>query len=130
MFSLLFYYTRRRGRGQRERRRGDALSTEHSALSTQHSALIAGTSVTGIVRYGTRLWLSALEVGFLQKPDTNYGRWRSHAVVPCDPVRSSLDRLLFASDVAPLWGKLTPGPHGVGFTVRSQYDYSVCFVRK
>ena len=33
----------------------------------------------------------------------------------------------FASDDLPLWGNLRPGPYGVGFALRSQYDYSRVF---
>ena len=32
-----------------------------------------------------------------------------------------------ASDNLPLWGDLDPGQYGVGFTIRSQYDYSRAF---
>ena len=32
-----------------------------------------------------------------------------------------------ASNRLPLWGDLDPGPYGVGFTIRSQYDYSRAF---
>ena len=33
----------------------------------------------------------------------------------------------FASSDLPLWGNLQPGPYGVGFTLRSQHDYSRAF---
>jgi hypothetical protein len=33
----------------------------------------------------------------------------------------------FASSDLPLWGNLQPGPYDVGFTLRSQYDYSRAF---